>query len=277
MNTLLERAVNAPTAAKEFRSTVALFYPGSSLPYAVRAPLDSPIPSPEAKDAELIYSNNFLRISISENRIYCVFGHTAVITLQNEEDVIRSAKSVESRFKEAAKVLSSRQDLFPICGLIAQTAEFCGCLTDINPPEDMPMSSKPAASNLSSYYAIGAIIAICLIYRRLSALRGFNFKQIFNDGLPCLVFSAKILGEGIERINDLPEYPALEDLESNGGVSIYSRLIKLSAEDGDELYRLTLVLTLGAETPIGILRSPEWRSKMRKSLDGIDLDIPGRF
>ena len=277
MFTLLEQAIIKPTAVKEFNSEIALFYPGSFLPYALRAPLDSPIPKKEEKNAELIYDNGKLQISIYENRIYCVSDHTAVITLQNKESILQKAKMLESYFNEAAKTLSDWASHFYVYSLISKTAEFLGCLIDMNPTEDIAVPLRRTNENICDYSAIEAICAICLLYRRLSALRGVNFKLIFNKGIPSLVFSAKILASGIENIKDLPEYPALEDLDSNGGITIYTRLVRLAQEDDNELGRLTIALTMQAEDPSGILRAPEWKMQTRRSLDEADLDVPGRF
>ncbi|MBO5702502.1 MAG: hypothetical protein J6S71_08685 [Clostridia bacterium] len=287
MNTILEKATETRAAVKEFKDTLALFYRGSSLPYATRAPLDSLIFPVNDKNAEVVYESNRLQISVSENRIICGFGvsctHKAVITLQNFEDVKKTAEWIESYFHEADRKLISGSisniNYIPVCEFIAQTADYCGCLTDINLPDEneMMLSGYRRESIGKSFSAVVALLAICLIFRRLAALRGFNFKLIFNDGLPALAFSAKILGEGIESIKDLPEYPALEDLDSSGGITLYSRLVKLTPEDGEELQRLTMVMTLLDEDPSGILRAPEWKAKQRASLDDVDLDIPGRF
>ena len=224
----------------------------------------------------MLFNNGRLSISVCENRIYCVFGHTAVITLQNKEDAPRIAQEIENYFREAEKVISTPNDYFSVCSFIAKTATLCGCLTDISLQEDAGVSVSSTERYSDSRSAIAAIGAVCLIYRRLSALRGFNFRLMFHKGLPYLTFSAKILGEGIESIKDIAEYPALVDLDSNG-VTIYSRLMKLTPEDGEELYRFTLVLALQADDPSGILRAPEWKAKTRELLDELDLDIPGRF
>ena len=286
MNKVFEKTAETYAVVKEFKDTLALFFRGSSLPYATRAPSDSTI-IPGNDRGEVIYESGRLRISVSENRIICSFGvsctHKAVITIQNSEDVKESANWIESFFRHADRILISGNisniNYIPVYKFIAQTADYCGCLTDINLPEDneMLLWGHYRESIGKSFSAIVALLAICLIFRRLSALRGFNFKLFFNDGLPALAFSAKILGKGIESIKDLPEYPALEDLDSNGDLTLYSRLTKLTPEDGEELQRLTVILILHDEDPAGILRAPEWKFKQRASLDDLDLDIPGRF
>jgi hypothetical protein len=277
MNTILEKAVEAHSVANEFNHTLAIFTQLSDKPYAIRAPLDFPIPFPDDKDAEVVLEREGLRISARGNRIYCVYGHRAVITLNNGENIYHAVKGIETYFNDAKKALSSPQSLVPVCGLVKKTADICGCLTDINLPEDSMIAPTNSDNKPSNYSLISAIGAICIIYRRLSALRGFNFAFVFNEGIPSLAFSAKILSEGIESIYDLPEYPILEDLDLSGGITIYSRLVKLTPEDGEELQRLTIVLTPWSEDPRGILRAPEWKLHARKSLDMLDLDIPGRF
>ncbi len=287
MNAILEKTSDTRIAIREFNDTLELFYPSSSLPYAMRAPLDSPLSSEHTSNAETLFNSNKLNITAEENRIYCGFGphctHRAVITLQNKENVKKTSESIESYFRTADRILvsdiNSSNNYLSICELIAKTADYCGCLTDINlPTEYEAMFSKHNTGGIgNSFSAIVALFAICLTFRRISALRGFNFKLIFSGGQPSLAFSAKILGEGIGSIKDLPEYPALEDLDSNGEVTLYSRLVKLTPEDGEELHRLTLVLSLQAEDPSGVLRAPEWKAKTRASLDELELEIPGRF
>ena len=207
----------------------------------------------------------------------------SIISFTDNTDIRKAAYAVESRLNDAADILRSNLKLTPnrlhLNSLIAQTATFCGCLTDIAKPEEDEISlaiySTPKGG--SNYSAMIALSTVCLLYRRISALRGFNFKLIFNEGIPSLAFSAKILGKGINGIKDLPEYSALADLDSRGGIPVYSRLMKLTDEDGEELYRLTLVLTLQAEDPKGLLRAPQWKERTRKTLDGLEIDIPGRF
>ena len=287
MNTLLDKSPNTAAMSKEFGDTLALFYPGSSLPYAMRAPLDTPIPIIGKGNAEVFNNSNELNISVLNNCIYCGFGvfcsHIAVVTLDNTDDVSKRAEYLESYFREANKILSANINTncnyLSVCELISKTAEYCGCLTDINLPaeNEIPLSIYRYGEIGKSYSAVVALFTICLIFRRVSALRGFNFKLIFNKDRVSLAFSAKILAEGIESIKDLTEYPALEDLDLNGGVTMYYRLVNLTPEDGEEFLRLTVVLTLQAEDPRGILRAPEWKEKTRALLDDLDLDIPGRF
>lgn len=286
MNFTLEKSSRCRAPVKEFNDMLALFYPGSPYPYAVRAPLDSPLLSTEADFSKDEFDGDDPNVSVHENQILCCFGiscsHKALITKNNKEQVETTVKAIEDYFRMSERVLSSDLSQYcnhlSLCELIAETADYCGCLTDINLPDnERTLLMDRTVDNAKSYSTIAALGAICLIFRRLSALRGFNFKLISNDGLYSLAFSAKILGEEIESIKDLPEYSALEDLDSNGGVTLYSRLLKLTPEDGKELQRLTLVLTPRAEDPSGILRAPEWKSKTRSSLDELELDIPGRF
>lgn len=287
MYTFLETAQRISISGKEFKDTLSLFYQGSSLPYATRAPLDSSVLSGIDNNAKIFFASHRLNIYINENRIVCEFDaactHKVIIVLQDLKDVNKTANWIESYFREADMKLISGSisviSYMQICEFVAKTADYCGCLTDINPPDenDQMLSVYRQESIGNSFAPVVVLLAICLIFRRLAALRGFNFKLIFDGGLPSLAFSAKISAEGIQTIKDISEYPALEDLDSISGITLYSRLVKLTPEDGDELLRLTLVMTLQDKDPSGILRAPEWKEKKRQSFDDLDLDIPGRF
>lgn len=287
MNITLERNFEKLKVTTEFRNTLAMFCGNSESPYAMRAPLDAEIPVKDPDGSDIVSASGELTVAIRDNRIYCRFGnekdYTAIISFTEQKDMLKTAGEIERYFHDANVVLrsnlASRSNHDRLNGLIAQTSDFCGCLTDINQPDEGGelIHGNSASERRTDHSAMIALGTVCLLFRRISALRGFNFKLIFNEGLPSLAFSAKIIGGGIESIKDLPEYSALADLDSRGGITVYSRLMKLTPEDDEELFRLTLVLTLQGEDPSGILRAPQWKERTRRTLDGLDLDVPGRF
>ena len=114
------------------------------------------------------------------------------------------------------------------------------------------------------------------MYRRISALRGFNFKITFSDGIPCLVFSAKvILGD---KNNDIPECSALLKITGTDDLTFVHKLTELDEDcDSGKLFKLSLAICPQTADPKGILRAPEWKKHTETILSKIDLDVPGRF
>ena len=169
--------------------------------------------------------------------------------------------------------------------IVSGTADYCGCLTDISRNEDeMPIRFERAEEPTDPDSSlIGAVLVIIsLMFRRISALRGFNFRFTLPDGLPCLVFSADvILEEGETSIDNLPEYNALKSFSFSGEPIIVSRLGEprgiCESRDPENMHRLFLAICPQNQDPRGILRAGEWLKRAKNVIETIDLDIPGRF
>lgn len=202
-------------------------------------------------------------------------------TLRDE----RMARDIELYFRKAYSLdpyaVSLRTAFVGFGELVSSAAEFCGCLTDI-------MSDDPESSCFSQYqisvdntgceHIAVALPILALMFRRISALRGFNFKITLKDSLPCLIFSAKILIEEIGKIkapDDIREYSALTDILGDNGMIVDARIREL---DGDEkLHRLSIVLCPQTVDPRGILRAPVWRQQAKRIIDSIDVDLDGKY
>lgn len=287
MNTLLTKPSETGIIPLEFKDIFALFDSDSSLPYAMRAPLDSAFPNRDTAGDDIVFEQEHITVSKNNELIICSFGsccrHKAVIKLNDARDAKLTVNHIKAYLLTAEKALlcldSPRTGYQPIFDLIDKTAKYCGCLTDINLPENDEIFKYRdiSGTKIKDHSCIVALNAICLMFRRLSALRGFNFKMIFEKEAVWFAFSAKIPAEEICDVKDIPECAALEDLDSNGGITVYHKLLKPANSEIDGLGRLTVLFSIQTNDPKGILKAPEWRLRAKQSIDKLDLDIPGRF
>ena len=280
-NLLIKRAERVDPSVRQFKDDLFLFCADADSPFASRAPLDASLPNRRGGSGEILYESDLFSISKVEGHLYCSVNAPdapyAVILLHegnSGKDVEASAKSYFSSIDsiDLSDGLRS-EDSSSVDSLIRGIADYCGCLTDINAPDETRFLPNSRYAKSSPYLA-AALPTVCLLFRRLSALRGFNFKLIFPEGLPCLAFSARILSDGISSASDIPEYSALLEL---GGITVYSKLIPEHDDDGDKISRLTVVISAQSSDPSGILHATEWKKALRERLDVTKIDISGRF
>ncbi len=283
-NLLLNTPALTEAPTRKFSDTLMLFKDEEDTPFAMRAPLDTAIPTAVKTDAEIVYEDEDFSISKVENIIYCSIKRSgaprAVISQFDNikgTDTLKAVKSYFSLIPTIDFSHISMSSAFSTLGkLVNRVADYCGCLTDINAPD---LSDRITAYTYTrgTPYLAAALPTVCLLYRRLSALRGFNFKLIFPEDLPCLAFSARILGNNIACPADIPEYAALTELDESGGLTVYSRLSEFPDDDGEKIFKFTIILSPQSSDPRGILRAPEWKRKTKDGLHMLDIDIPGRF
>ncbi len=160
--------------------------------------------------------------------------------------------------------------------IVARTASFCGCLTDIESDRsELPITvaSMPPAQRNSAFIAM-ALPAIALMFRRIAALRGFNFKVIFTSDRPCLAFSAKALNAR----TDHPELAFLENLDSSGGLKVYSRIRECREDESEDgIYVFSVAVCPLTCDPRGILRAPAWNEETDKIFKELDIEVKGKY
>ena len=279
-NLLIRRAEKIDVSARQFKDDLFLFRADGDLPFASRAPLDASLPAKRGY-GKIIYESDLFSISKADTHLYCSVNAPdapyAVISLHEGNTGNDAEASARSYFSSIASLDLSgglrSEDASSVDSLIRGIADYCGCLTDVNAPDEARFFPRSRYSKSSPYLA-AALPTVCLLFRRLSALRGFNFKLIFPEGLPCLAFSARILSDDVTSASDIPEYSALLELD---GITAYSKLIPESEDDGDKISRLTVVISAQSEDPSGVLRATEWKKTLRKRLDLSEIDVPGRF
>jgi len=284
-NLLYKNSSISQITCRRFNDNLMLFQSGERTPFATRATLDSDTTLPCVSDAHIIYQSEFISISRSGRYLFCSLNQSdmpyAVISLFNEKYAVNTIREIEDYVSMAAAVdplniykINYRYELHK---MINSVASYCGCLTDINKPDEEQIFRSAIQSKAGSPYPALALPAVCLLFRRLAALRGFNFKPIFHDGIPYFAFSARILKHNITSVDDISEYRALKVFEKAGEITLYSRLSDDRTEDSEELAKLTLIMTSQVSDPSGIMRAPEWKKHTLDILDSAEIDIPGRF
>jgi hypothetical protein len=280
-----ETALLTATVKKQtteiFDDKLLLFAEGDKIPFAYRAPApeNEPYYFPEER---LIDRIGQFRITDAENVLICRYigkpALSAVIApLDNSSNIADKAEPLIGYLRAAYSLELSVKDIEKFEELTARLAERCGCLTDIYREDnilDLPFGLDSAKPD-SAFIAV-CLPIIALMYRRISALRGFNFKITFADGLPCLVFSAKVILSDKDSI--IPEQQALSRITGTDGLSFIHRISDLGEEcNGGSLFRLSVAICPQTSDPRGILRAPEWKKRTENTLSKIDLDVPGRF
>lgn len=285
MNTLLiGSAEKRDIKARQFHDNLFLFRADADKPFAARASLDASLPEKRSEGAETVFESDLFRITKAHRCLYCSvndpYAPYAAISLFDGNCGTDSETSARRYFSSIMSLDLSGSlkpaDSSSVDGLINGIADYCGCLTDLNAPDES-IFTPTARYAKSSPYLAAALPAVCLLYRRLAALRGFNFKLIFPEGLPCLAFSARILSDGISSANDIPEYSALLELDGKGEITVFSKLVPETDDGGDKISRLTLIISAQSSDPISILHATEWKKSLRERLDIAEINIPGRF
>ncbi len=283
-NLLIRSAEKADIPTRQFHDDIFLFRADADLPFASRAPLDAPPPEKRSDCNEILFEIDLFRISKASECLYCSINAPdapyAAISLHNGNNGADTEAFALSYFSSIASLDLSgsvkSEEYHYIDSLIRAIANYCGCLTDVNSPDES-VNIPYRRYTKSSPYLAAALPTVCLLYRRLSALRGFNFKLIFPQGLPCLAFSARILSEGISSVSNIPECSALLELDNKGEITVFSKLVPDPDDDGEKISRLTLIISAQSKDPSGILHATEWRKSWRERLDISEIDIPGRF
>ncbi len=204
-------------------------------------------------------------------------GFALIAPLAEEGDVFDKTEVVLGYLRAAYSLELSARCIEGFEDIIFRLAERCGCLTDIYREDDTKPIPIAQGKPDSAFIAVSLPI-IALMYRRISALRGFNFKITFADGLPCLVFSAKVILPDGDCIDDIPEHFRLCRLSNTDEISYVYRMSEIDEIcDGGRMFKLSLAICPQTVDPRGILRAPEWKRHTESILSKIDLDVPGRF
>lgn len=264
-----------------FDDKLLMFSEEEKIPFAYRSALPEATPY-RLTEGKLISRIGHFEIFDTSGGVVCKYtGKPSVAALIAPLDergyVADKAEIVVGYLKAAYSLELSVKSSDQSKALIQRLAERCGCLTDIYREDSesaMPCLSEHAKPN-------SAIMALCLpmialMYRRISALRGFNFKISFADEIPCLAFSAKVILE--DKNSFIPEQSILRQLADNSCTSFAHRLSELEEEcDGGKLFRLSVAICPQTADPSGILRAPRWKAHTDSVLSGIDLDVPGKY
>lgn len=264
-----------------FDDKLLLFAEGEKLPFAYRSPVPEITPY-SFTEAKIIERIGEFEISRVDKNLICRYirnpsGFALIAPLAEEGTVFKKDNLILEYLRAAYSLELSTRCIERFEDIIFRLAERCGCLTDIYREDDTKPIPIAQGKPDSAFIAISLPI-IALMYRRISALRGFNFKIAFADGLPCLVFSAKVILQRDEDINNIPEHCHLCKFAKADEISYLYRLSELDEKcDGGRMFKLSLALCPQTVDPKGILRAPEWKKRTESILSKIDLDVPGRF
>lgn len=264
-----------------FDDKLLLFAEGEKLPFAYRSPV------PEIKpysftEARMIERIGEFEITRADKGLICRYigkpsGIALITPLTEEGTVFEKTELVLEYLRAAYSLELSTRCVERFEDIIFRLAERCGCLTDIYREDDTKPIPIAQGKPDSAFIAISLPI-IALMYRRISALRGFNFKISFADGLPCLIFSAKVILPESKGIDDIPEHSHLCKFAKGDEISYVYRLSEIDEKyDGGRMFKLSVAICPQTVDPRGILRAPEWKKHTESILSKIDLDVPGRF
>ncbi|MBR6578802.1 MAG: hypothetical protein IKK74_07655 [Clostridia bacterium] len=274
-------AAERKKATASFDDKLLLFAEGEKLPFAYRSPVPEITPY-SCAEARMIERIGEFEISRTDKDLICKYigkpsFFALIAPLDEESDVFDKAEVVLGYLRAAYSLELSMRCIEGFEDIILRLAERCGCLTDIYREDDSTRLSIAQGKPDSEFIAVSLPI-IALMYRRISALRGFNFKITFADGLPCLVFSAKVILPDGGSIDDIPEHCRLCDIARNDEISYVFRMSEIDEECScGQLFKLSLAICPQTVDPRGILRAPEWKMHTESILSKIDLDVPGRF
>lgn len=276
--------------ARKFDNEFLIFKEDECRPIAHRSPNSEAYGNAESDDVETLFEFDRFHLYGNQKEICCKYRSRPALT--SRLSLLDNTKSFGRQDIDGiVDYLSAAYNLDPYTiprisaisafeNLVSRVANFCGCLTDIyrEDTNDKDYNSFPDNKQNGSFIAVSLPI-IALMYRRISALRGFNFKISFVDSLPCLGFSAKILIEKEKpKATDIPEYATLCELADSDKLIIAARLIKIAEEDSvDELYRLSVVICPQDIDPRGLLRAPVRLQQTQNIIDKFDFDIPGKY
>jgi hypothetical protein len=276
-------AAKKKITSSSFDNKLLLFAKGEALPFAYRSP-EPELSSYSFTNERLIERIGEFEISHADNKLICRYignpsGFALIVSLEESETAFDKADVVSGYLRAAYALDLSSRCIEAFEDIIFRLAEKCGCLSDIYREDtgiDRPIGIVKGKPD-SAFIAVSLPI-IALMFRRISALRGFNFKITFCMGLPCLVFSAKVILRDNEGIKDIPEHRHLCEISQSGEISYVYRLNDIGEDcSSGRLFRLSLAICPQTADPTGVLRAPEWKAHTENILSKIDLDVPGRF
>ncbi len=278
---------------KKMDTELFLYRYGESKPFAFRsANNENPI-APTVGGNELFTIGAF---SLYEDRgeLYCIYRGSSKLVARIsplKSSLLRTntVKQLEEYFLNVYLLdpcaVSLRSAFERFDKAVSEVAAFCGCLTDIMseygdsvvPPQYPSYFENPNCAHIAV-----SLPVISLMYRRISALRGFNFKVTVKDSCLCLIFSAKVVfpdGELPHSPDDIREYSVLSDILGSEGLIIGAKLreVEGSDENGECIYRLSLAISPQAVDQTGLLRSSVMRQKARELFDGLDIELDGKY
>ncbi len=220
------------------------------------------------------------------SELYCTYEGTRKITAHIAKSEARTVDAIEDYLRKAYGLdpyaISARAAFERFEELVYIASEFCGCLTDVV-HNDVVADYFPlygtSLQNVNCEQIALSLPIVALMFRRVSALRGFNFKVTVKDSLPCLIFSARALPGTIDAPSDIPEYSALTDILGNDGLVIGAKLKEIDeyTENGESLYRLSIAICPQSFDPRGILRAPAWRQRVKTLIEDLDIHIDGKY
>lgn len=266
-----------------FDDKLLLFAEGEALPFAYRSPVPEAKPYSFAEESLIDRIGEF-NISRADKDLICRYvskpsGFALIAPLDEDKNTFDKADAVIGYLHAAYSLELSTRCVERFEDIIFRLAERCGCLSDIYREDNginLPLGIAKGKPD-SAFIAVSLPI-IALMYRRISALRGFNFKITFADGLPCLVFSAKVILRDNEGLADIPEHLRLCEITQSDEISYVYRLSEIDEDCScGRLFRLSLAICPQTADPSGVLRAPEWKMYTESVLSKIELDVPGRF
>ncbi len=271
---------------KKFDTELFLFNENQSKPIAFRASdvgksfvlVSIPHPPSSVIGAFSLYRNN--------SAFYCTYEGSRKIIAHIANPDTRTVNIIEDYLRKAYGLdpyaISARAAFERFEEIVCIASEFCGCLTDIVHSEEIadrfPIYGA-SLQNVNCEQIALSLPIVALMFRRISALRGFNFKVTLKDSLPCLIFSAKSLPGKIDTPSDIPEYSALTDILGNDGLVIGVKLKEIDeyTEDGEPLYRLSVAICPQSFDPRGILRASAWRQRVKTLIEDLDIHLEGKY
>ncbi|MGM9641732.1 MAG: hypothetical protein ACI3XI_00850 [Eubacteriales bacterium] len=286
-------AVAVPRRARglshRFTNDFLLYCGSDKSPFACRVHSSEDFPCRRGDVGRLFSEFNNFSVYRDTDCVICnYFGHpefsAAVIGLKDADfDSEETARNILQALAEAYELdpykVPRRSSYRMYEEFIVKVADFCGCLTEIDrevPNDDFPIHHFSRSEKNSAFVAM-ALPTVALMYRRLSALRGFNFKLTFVEELPCLVFSARIIADGIGDIADIRELAFLRDLEREGGLKVLARLRECDGDEEPALCKLSVAVCPQTTDPRGILHAPAWKKRRDALLESLDLEVRGKF
>jgi hypothetical protein len=276
---ILLATVHKKKTSEAFDDKLLLFAENDTLPFAYRAPVPETHPYDLSGGRKIEKIGQF-EIYDTNGQLVCRYSGKPTISaliapLDEHTDISDKAEAVIGYLRTAYSLELSSKHIKEFEDFTFRISERCGCLTDIYCEENaLPIESNGMKPD-SAFIAVTMPI-IALMYRRISALRGFNFKITIQDGLLCLVFSARV----ILPIHDtvIPEKQVLCSIAGTDDLSFIHRLTDLEEDcEGGRLFKLSVAICPQTADPRGILRAPEWKKHTDSILSKIDLDVPGRF
>ncbi len=270
----------------EFGESLMLFREGEACPFAYRAPIPPQARAGMGEGAKVLYEYGIFSVFRAECGVICSCESRPRIlalfepTEGAELDESALLAQISSELAHAGDADPNAAPAMAVLDLfverIIRAAGFCGCLTDAYRPEED--GAPPSSCGIGGDAAFLALILpiIALMYRRLSAARGFNFRVKPSQGMNVFAFSANIISDGIERPEDIPEVSVMQELQGGGELILLTKLRGLGADGEGRRARLSLSVCSYKCDPNDVFYSLKWKEKQRE-LALTDIEVPGRF